>query len=917
LRSALLSLLLTSLLVAPAVAAPHLVKDLNTGPAIDPLPSFSIGITNTEGFTVFADGILYFSAFDPAHGDELWRSDGTDTGTYRLTDICPGRCDSRPIAIAVSQSGIFVSATDGVTGYELWRSDGTPGSERRVRDLCVGPCNGSPVNLQDLNGILLFTASDGQAVRLWRSNGSRRGTTAIATLCPLSSLTNGTQCAFGMRRVGDRVVFSVEDPTTFVTDLWTSDGTAAGTGPLGARIAGGLPHINGGAVVNGSYAFFLSQYDLWRTDGTPAGTFRVKELQQLVDITNLQSSRSVIWNGALYLFLDTVLVRSDGTNLGTVRLNAFPHIVVNSFIVPLDDVLLFVTDGPGGSQILWRMDANGAAEKIFELAGTTGFINDITPLGDQAVFRIKRSNDGPYELWVTDGTSAGTRQIAGVPLGTYAFEMFSTGTEAFYPIGDYPSPKQLWKTDGTEAGTVLVHDFAAGPGSSGPLAQAALGNALIFSAQTAEREVPLFRSDGTAAGTRVLSAQASYARDFAQLGNRLFFASSKWGVAPGTDIPVFAANGLWTTNGGGGTLPVAPQIVSYKPFGTLGNRLLFAGGNSVPSSVVGPDVELWSSDGGNTRRIKAINPFQIGTGFHHICVADSSNPGPGVAIGNGRFVFAAEDGVNGRELWVTDGTAAGTRLVLDINPQRSPFPPASDCDDRETTGLSSNPTDFVAFRGGAIFVADDGVHGRELWITNGTRAGTRQLRDLRPGAQSSALHDLTAFRNAVYFVASAQGNGEALWRTDGTSGGTVLVDDLKIGGTPSWATSLTVAGNQLFFAGTNESTGPELWASRGDAASTRLVADLRPGAPGSYPQELTAVGNVILFAATDGEHGLEPWRSDGTAAGTVPLGDLNPGLDASSPGPFTRAGSSVFTGAYDAAHGRELWAIPVAEVVSP
>ena len=898
LRAALIPLLLTSLLSAatsPSFAAPHLVQDLNTGPATDTLPSFSIGITNSPGFTLFRDGILYFRAFDPAHGVELWRSDGSEAGTYRLTDICPGRCSSNLIGIEISQGHIFLSATDGATGYELWQSDGTPGSEVRVRDLCVGPCDGGPENLLDLGGALLFTASNGKGVQLWRTDGSRLGTTALATLCQSAD----TQCAAGMQRVGGRALFVVANAATGKTDLWSSDGTSAGTFSLGARIAGGLPSVFGLPVVNGGYAFFFSEFDLWRTDGTPAGTGRVRELHQLVsELSSLHSAPRMIWNGALYLFINGVAVRSDGTNLGTVRLGAFPFpfIEVSEPLARLGDALLFLGEQYDSSLALWSMQPDGTAEKIFQLEGN-GSLSDLTSLGDRAVFRVHRDAQGPFELWVTDGTAAGTHQIVAALPGSFPYEMVSIGGAALFAVGDYPQTTQLWKTDGTAAGTVLVRDFAAGPGSSGPLAQAALGGGLIFSAQTGEHEAPLFRSDGTAAGTRILSSNASFAHGFVQVGNRLFFGSS---------------NGLWSTDGGGSTIKVASQIVSYEPLGVLGNKLLFSGGDSIPSSLVGADLELWISDAAGTRRLKDINPFQVGTGSHHSCIEAGSAPGPGVVIGGGLFVFAADDGINGRELWVSNGTRQGTRLIANINPKRTTSD--NECGPSTTTGLSSSPAGFVAFRGKAIFTADDGVRGRELWITDGTAAGTRRVRDLKPGAPGSNPHDLTAFRGAVYFIAATPAKGEALWRTDGTTAGTVQVDDLLIGTLPSWAQDLTAAGDQLFFAATNEATGPELWASRGDATSTHLVTDLRPGAPGSYPQELTAVGNAITFAATDGPHGLEPWRSDGTAAGTRLLGDLNPGLDASAPGPFTRAGGFVFTGAYDAEHGREPWAIPVAEV---
>ena len=83
-----------------------------------------------------------------------------------------------------------------------------------------------------------------------------------------------------------------------------------------------------------------------------------------------------------------------------------------------------------------------------------------------------------------------------------------------------------------------------------------------------------------------------------------------------------------------------------------------------------------------------------------------------------RALFTANDGTHGSELWVTDGTAAGTGLVRDIRPG---------------TG-SSGPSGLVMLSqedGSAIFTATDGVNGREIWVTDGTEAGTRLVRDNR------------------------------------------------------------------------------------------------------------------------------------------------------------------------------------------
>jgi ELWxxDGT repeat protein len=211
----------------------------------------------------------------------------------------------------------------------------------------------------------------------------------------------------------------------------------------------------------------------------------------------------------------------------------------------------------------------------------------------------------------------------------------------------------------------------------------------------------------------------------------------------------------------------------------------------------------------------------------------------------------------------------------------------------------------------AFFVADDGTTGRELWVTNGTRRGTRWV-DLVPGPDGSSPHDLVAVGDGIYFFA-ANGAGEGLYRSDGTRRGTVLVSDL-VG--VSQAKALTVAQDKLFFVAFRSESGTELWTSLGTAATTREVVDLRPGPRGSLPQSLKAVADRVVFAAEDGTTGLEPWISDGTAEGTVRWGDIAPGAAASSPGPFNVAHGQLLFGADDGEHGRELWAIPVANLVN-
>ncbi|HEY8022898.1 MAG TPA: ELWxxDGT repeat protein [Thermoanaerobaculia bacterium] len=918
--TAILCAVLILAALSPLAAAPRLVKDLDT------VPARSQGFVDDPG--VAAGGVLYFTASDPAHGIELWRSDGTAAGTYRLTDVCAGPCDGHPLSLAAAGGRVFFTADDGFSGRELWVSDGTPGSERRLLDLCPGPCNSVLGSLTGAGGRLFFTRQTTAGLELWKSDGTPGGTVRLATLCTGQDPVCTTRLELPDETFGDRVLVRVFDNQTLTG--WVSDGTAAGTMPLATLLGPGVPPAIGlpePPEPGDTFLYLFTTDGLWRTDLTPAGTSRIAtyaELDPAAPAGIVAIARTAVSAGALYiLYVNGDMVRSDGTPAGTgIVSHLDPRLEVDD-LVPLRGGVLAKTSSPAlVSGLLWIGPTPGPPVSLTDL-GTGSSIPALAPLADRVVFLVdlvdRPGLPDTREVWITDGTHAGTRRLRGAPFLLGPPSLVATDRLAFFLPASSASDfgRQLWATDGTWFGTRLVHDFATGPGAGGPLAQAAIGGELVFSARTSETTAPLFASDGTARGTRSISLQASWGDGFTRVGNDLFFASRP----PVPNLPITQRpSPLWRTDGTAlGTRLISPAIVGFGNPAALGDRLLFSAAREV-SPFNGADVELFASDG--TRRgtglVKNIDPYDTDTFHNHICVGESSNPAPGVVI-RGQLVFAAGDSDHGRELWATDGTPRATRLLADIDPLHAGEPPPGACSDGDTRtdfGLSSDPAGFVRYRRGALFTADDGSTGRELWLTDGTTAGTRRVVDLRPGPQGSSPHDLVAFGSDVYFVASADGEGEALWKSDGTAAGTVEVSDLRPAGstTPSWAGELTVSGGRFFFAVYNETTGAELWTSAGDAASTRLVADLRPGPGSSSPQQLADVGGRLVFAADDGTTGVEPWVSDGTAAGTRRLGDIHPGRDASSPGPFTLVGGNLLFGADDGVHGRELWAIPLADL---
>jgi len=230
-------------------------------------------------------------------------------------------------------------------------------------------------------------------------------------------------------------------------------------------------------------------------------------------------------------------------------------------------------------------------------------------------------------------------------------------------------------------------------------------------------------------------------------------------------------------------------------------------------------------------------------------------------VGSTLFL-SAEDGVHGRELWKSDGTAAGTVLVKDIRP----------------VGASS-PWPLAALGGTLLFGAEDGTHGMELWRSDGTEAGTILVKDINPGTGSSYPGTgslMAAMGGVLYFAADDGVHGFELWKSDGTAAGTVLVKDINPTGHAS-PTSLIALGNTLLFAANDGVHGVELWKSDGTEVGTVLVKDINPGTDYSNPHfaGVGATGGAsLLFAADDGVHGVELWKSDGTDLGTALVKDV-------------------------------------------
>jgi ELWxxDGT repeat protein len=293
-------------------------------------------------------------------------------------------------------------------------------------------------------------------------------------------------------------------------------------------------------------------------------------------------------------------------------------------------------------------------------------------------------------------------------------------------------------------------------------------------------------------------------------------------------------------------------------------------------------LQLWETDGTGSPTPLPQGGFTVGT-FMVADINGTAGCNPQFLTNvNGELFFSANDGVHGNELWKSDGKASGTQLVADINP----------------TG-DSNPHDLTNVGGSLYFVADDGTHGDQVYKSDGTT--TTMVALINPTGSSGA-YDITDVNGTAYFAANDGTDGFQLWRSD--SGGTLMVADINgtAGCNPQ---NLTNVNGELFFSANDGVHGNELWKSNGMSSGTQLVADINPTGD-SNPYDLTAFNSLVYFGANDGSHGVELWSSDGTGPNTKIVMDINPTGD-SNPAELTAMDARLYFTANDGTHGVQVW----------
>jgi ELWxxDGT repeat protein len=898
-----------------------------------------------EGFFSF-QGKVWFSAFEPSSGQELWVTDGQGTGTRIFADLCPGECSSAPEILGATRSLLFGLAREldesGSSRTYLWRSDGTvegtfllPEASRRISVSDPHPSILPPNAVLNGEAVYFAGCAEEDGCELWTSDGTPEGTRKVKEI-------SGGSFGGDIRQLtaaGSRVFFTVAG------ELWATDGTPEGTRLLKELSGDWARHL----TALGNRVLFLAPLageELWVSDGTPGGTRAITDFAAPSPFEQTRFLKRL--GNKVYFVADDVvhgaeLWATDGTATGTVRVTSFgfhdPFQADFGFYPPSleslgERIVFWATDGLSGFKP-WT--TTGSPESTAPACASCSFSETfaITPLlrlGGQLFFTAE-DEEHRRGLWKTDGTPRGTALVTELcrfdcpGLEPGETELQQAGPWIFFqrPRGPSSSSSSLWRTDGTREGSRLFADVD--PNDLVQVVALGGGRFLFTGESQGSRERDLWAGDGTPEGSRRLTGfgrdeGSSFLRELVTAGNQVYFtacdereARRVWrsdGTAAGTGA--IAGSPVLSCFGDRATLALAGGKVFYfaeEFFPSRGRRLwrILDDGQILPLTDAALDSfspavafkgqlffavgrsEIWKSDGtvqGTSRAIEMSGDVRT--------VAYLTGVGS-------ELWFITEKTAGSPGLWRTDGTQAGTRHVTDL--RGSSFFER----DPELTRLGASVYFLAPGPSSAAF---------QLWKTDGTTAGTVPVREIHPEDFSVAQPaELTPFQGALYFFANLSATRHGLWRTDGTAAGTVVLREFVV---PSQSalnvdrisrTGLTVLGSRLVFAADDGVHGIEPWTSDGTAEGTRMVRDVLPGSAGSRPGGFREAAGRLYFSATDGLHGFELWRTDGTAAGTRLVQDLAPEAASSHPGGLTPLEDRLLFSANDGLAGEELWVLPL------
>lgn len=689
--------------------APVMVMDINVG----------IGNSSPTNLTVM-NNVLYFQASNGTttglNGVELWKYDGTNA-PQMVYDIATGTASSSPTNIKVMNNVLYFQASNGTTtglnGAELWKYDGTA-APSMVADIQSGTGSSSPNYLTVLNNVLYFSANNGTAANgaeLWKYDG----TNAPSMVFDINSGTASSSPSY--LYVYNNVLYFSATTASTGFEMWVYDPTS-GFDPYVIEIYSGTS-----GSISGNPYFIGYNGNIYLQAQSSTGGYELYKYNpinttvSLVKDINTSSATGASYPKYFTLFNSKILFQANDKEGGA------------------DNTELWISDGTenGTSRLIDIYPGSDAAPQYFTISNGSIFFAASNGL-------VSAGKNGT-ELWKTDGTEVGTNMVADINTST----INNAGSSSPYYLTDVNGTLFFAATNGTDgneiftsgiSGTNMVKNLYVGNVTNnnaiGAYANTNIPvkfrNNFLIKATSDAAFTELFKCDGTDAGTVAVSAFANAGvsiNNLTVVGDSLFFSANETGQG----------YELWVYNGTSTTMIPAVNATAAQ--------------NSINASVKGPLVEKYKGEyyyaaGTVTTNIELYR-YNKGTNtsslVSEINSGGSSSPFYFTEL-NGKLLFIATDATNGTELFYTDASTTG--LVKDITSGS-----ASTFFSTSFNGFYQiNSTTM-------LFFANNRINGEELWKTDGTAAGTLLVKDINAGAGSSIFSSTTAIINGkMYFIAN-------------------------------------------------------------------------------------------------------------------------------------------------------------------
>ena len=664
-----------------------------------------------------------------------------------------------------------------------------------------------------VGGYVYFPAINNktQKTGLWRSNGTAEGTEEV-TLC------TGTTCYAAPQnfQTSANKLFFIATAADGKHALWTINSQNKAV-----MFQAASPEINSGERLKPyrDGVVLQTKTELWYADGTEEGSYAIKQPLN----NNIVQAVASDGDNMLIATTDLFVIPQHGKGAGKkVEMGLLSN--PRNFTVLQDKIFFTVTlktaNGQRLHDKLMQLDGTNKPIEVYAFENARFFDHKIMGSKGNKLLLLRYKYDlispevPTAELWVSDGTKAGTAKIsdAGVPHPLWEKNSWAFVQDALYFSGySELTGLELWRSDSTAPGTVLSKDLGFGLPKAHIGQMVANGSSVFHlldhqwykstgSTQGNMRDVQLWKTDASNLRSSFIAEWPEFDIDFTRpmivSGNGVYLWVSNKEQAATYDLMFYhQQNGTFSKVLGA----VEQSCENNRPHRfqeqSIGNLFYF---QAPVGTIYDYSCQLWVSDG-TVAGTKAITSFAK-TIFNTSLINQTAQ------LHNELYftldVFGTDTPELTTQVFKTDGTAAGTKVVFSV-----PKDPESTVtsisqlsanaagvfvvtaslqqqqtrqqlwywDQQQLTALSelTDVYDFVRFSDGIAYIS-----GGSIYRSNGTAAGTGLLLKLPPPTgPNEGFNHLTVTPDFRYLFFSGKDDSDKirLWRSDGSGAGTVVI----------------------------------------------------------------------------------------------------------------------------------------------